>query len=120
MRREGGFTLAEVLVATFVIAIGLTAVATGFQYAMSGVATGPAGPGASRGRDHDARVAELRRPMRLDLRRAMRLVEALRSERGFTLAELLVACVVVAFVMAGLFITLQSGQEVYLRGSNQV
>ena len=58
--------------------------------------------------------------MRPDLRRATRLVEALRSERGFTLAELLVACVVVAFVMAGLFITLQSGQEVYLRGSNQV
>ena len=40
MRREGGFTLAEVLVATFIIAIGLSAVATGFQYATSGVATG--------------------------------------------------------------------------------
>ena len=40
MRREGGFTLAEVLVATFVLAIGLAAVATGFQYATSGVATG--------------------------------------------------------------------------------
>jgi len=40
MRREGGFTLAEVLVATFIIAIGLSAVATGFQYATSGVETG--------------------------------------------------------------------------------
>jgi prepilin-type N-terminal cleavage/methylation domain-containing protein len=40
MRREGGFTLAEVLVATFVLAIGLAAVATGFQYATSGVETG--------------------------------------------------------------------------------
>src|SRR4029434_2120107 len=50
----------------------------------------------------------------------MRTIEALRSERGFTLAELLVACVIVALVMAGLLITLQAGQEVYLRGSNQV
>ena len=40
MRREGGFTLAEVLVATFVLVIGLAAVATGFQYATSGGATG--------------------------------------------------------------------------------
>jgi prepilin-type N-terminal cleavage/methylation domain-containing protein len=50
----------------------------------------------------------------------MRTIEALRSERGFTLAELLVACAVVALVMAGLLITLQSGQEAYLRGSNEV
>jgi prepilin-type N-terminal cleavage/methylation domain-containing protein len=40
MRREGGFTLAEVLVATFVLAIGLSAVATGFRYATSGIETG--------------------------------------------------------------------------------
>lgn len=37
---ERGFTLAEVLVATVVILVGLVAVATGFQYATSGVATG--------------------------------------------------------------------------------
>ena len=48
------------------------------------------------------------------------MLETLRSERGFSLAELLVACVVVAFVMAGLLITLQSGQESYLRGANEV
>ncbi|OGL01901.1 MAG: hypothetical protein A3E31_10560 [Candidatus Rokubacteria bacterium RIFCSPHIGHO2_12_FULL_73_22] len=39
-RARGGFTLAEVLVATFVLSIGLLAVATGFQYATSGVETG--------------------------------------------------------------------------------
>lgn len=37
---ERGFTLTEVLVATFVIVIGLVAVATGFQFATAGVATG--------------------------------------------------------------------------------
>lgn len=37
---ERGFTLAEVLVATVVIMVGLVAVATGFQFATSGVATG--------------------------------------------------------------------------------
>ena len=37
---DRGFTLAEVLVATFVLSIGLVAVATGFQYATSGVETG--------------------------------------------------------------------------------
>jgi prepilin-type N-terminal cleavage/methylation domain-containing protein len=37
---ERGFTLAEVLVATLVILVGLVAVATGFQYGTSGVATG--------------------------------------------------------------------------------
>ncbi|PYO48825.1 MAG: hypothetical protein DMD84_19875 [Candidatus Rokuibacteriota bacterium] len=35
-----GFTLAEVLVATALLTIGLVAIATGFQYAASGVATG--------------------------------------------------------------------------------
>ena len=39
-RKARGFTLAEVLVATFVLSIGLLAVATGFQYATSGVETG--------------------------------------------------------------------------------
>jgi prepilin-type N-terminal cleavage/methylation domain-containing protein len=37
---ERGFTLAEVLLATAIILIGLVAVATGFQFATSGVATG--------------------------------------------------------------------------------
>ena len=40
IRGARGFTLAEVLVATAVLTIGLVAVATGFQYATSGVATG--------------------------------------------------------------------------------
>jgi prepilin-type N-terminal cleavage/methylation domain-containing protein len=50
----------------------------------------------------------------------MRRVDVLRSERGFTLAELLVACAVIAFVMAGLLIMLQTGLESYLIGSNRV
>ena len=50
----------------------------------------------------------------------MSLTEVLRSERGFTLAELLVACAVIALVMAGLLVSLQAGQEAYLRGSNEV
>jgi prepilin-type N-terminal cleavage/methylation domain-containing protein len=37
---QGGFTLTEVLVATFIIVIGLVAVASGFQFATAGVATG--------------------------------------------------------------------------------
>ena len=40
LKGQRGFTLAEVLVAVFVIMVGLVAVATGFQYATSGVATG--------------------------------------------------------------------------------
>src|SRR5262249_58097447 len=73
---------------------------------------GPAGPGAPRGHHHHASVEGMRRPMRL--------AEALQSERGFTLAELLVACAIIALVMAGLLVSLQAGQEAYLRGSNEV
>jgi Tfp pilus assembly protein PilV len=38
--RESGFTLTEVLIATFIIMVGLVAVATGFQFATAGIATG--------------------------------------------------------------------------------
>ncbi len=44
----------------------------------------------------------------------------LRNQHGFTLSELLVACAVIGVVMAGLFSILQSGQQSYLTGSNQV
>lgn len=44
----------------------------------------------------------------------------MRRDDGFTLAELLVACAIIAFVMAGLLVMLQSGQQSYLVGSNQV
>jgi prepilin-type N-terminal cleavage/methylation domain-containing protein len=50
----------------------------------------------------------------------MRRLDTLRSEHGFTLAELLVACAVIAFLMPGLLIMLQSGQRSYLVGSNQI
>lgn len=37
---ERGFTLAEVLVATFILVVGVVALASGFQFATSGVSTG--------------------------------------------------------------------------------
>jgi prepilin-type N-terminal cleavage/methylation domain-containing protein len=43
-----------------------------------------------------------------------------RNQHGFTLTELIVACAIIGFVMAGLFSILQSGQQSYLVGTNQV
>jgi prepilin-type N-terminal cleavage/methylation domain-containing protein len=43
-----------------------------------------------------------------------------RSDRGFTLAELLVTCAIIGVVMGGLFSVLVSGQQTYLSGTNQV
>jgi prepilin-type N-terminal cleavage/methylation domain-containing protein len=44
----------------------------------------------------------------------------LGNQRGFTLAELLVALAVVGLVMAGVFVVQRGGQEAYLLGSNRV
>jgi len=43
-----------------------------------------------------------------------------RNQRGFTLTELLVGCAMIGVVMAGLFSILQTGQQSYLTGMNQV
>jgi prepilin-type N-terminal cleavage/methylation domain-containing protein len=43
-----------------------------------------------------------------------------RNQHGFTLTELLVACAMIGVVMAGLFSILQTGQQSYLTGMNQV
>jgi prepilin-type N-terminal cleavage/methylation domain-containing protein len=42
------------------------------------------------------------------------------NQRGFTLAELLVACAVIGIVMAGIFSLQQQGQLAYLWGSARV
>lgn len=42
------------------------------------------------------------------------------NQRGFTLAELLVAMAIVALIMAGLMTLLKKGNESYLAGANQV
>jgi prepilin-type N-terminal cleavage/methylation domain-containing protein len=44
----------------------------------------------------------------------------LRTQAGFTLAELLIACAMIGVVMGGLFSILSAGQQTYLVGSNQV
>ena len=44
----------------------------------------------------------------------------LLNQRGFTLAELLVATAIIGMVMAGVFIIQRQGQEVYLLGSSRV
>jgi prepilin-type N-terminal cleavage/methylation domain-containing protein len=43
----------------------------------------------------------------------------LSGQRGFTLVELLITTAIVGVVMAGLYVTLSSGQESYLIGTNQ-
>jgi len=44
----------------------------------------------------------------------------LGDERGFTLAELLVATAVSGLVMAGVFVVQQGGQQAYLLGAARV
>jgi prepilin-type N-terminal cleavage/methylation domain-containing protein len=44
----------------------------------------------------------------------------LRNQHGFTLTELLVACAMIGVVMVGLFSILQTGQQSYLTGTNQI
>jgi prepilin-type N-terminal cleavage/methylation domain-containing protein len=44
----------------------------------------------------------------------------LQNQRGFTLAELLVAAAVTGLVMAGVFVVQRGGQQAYLLGSNRV
>jgi len=48
------------------------------------------------------------------------MISALRDERGFTLAELLVAAVILAFAMAGIFSLQWGGQQAYLLGVSRV
>jgi prepilin-type N-terminal cleavage/methylation domain-containing protein len=43
----------------------------------------------------------------------------LSGQRGYTLVELLITTAIVGIVMAGLYVTLSSGQESYLVGTNQ-
>lgn len=51
----------------------------------------------------------------------MRTVSAaLQGQRGFTLAELLVAFVIVGLILAGLLTLLMAGSQSYLTGANQV
>ena len=49
----------------------------------------------------------------------MSRIRVRRDERGYTLAELLTAMAVLGLLMAGLFLTLQEGQTVYLYGAGR-
>jgi Tfp pilus assembly protein PilW len=47
------------------------------------------------------------------------MTSRVRDQRGFTVAELVVTAAVIAFIMAGLFSLLLSGQQSYLTGSGR-
>ncbi len=48
------------------------------------------------------------------------LTKLVRNQRGFTLAELMIAVALVALVLAGTFVALQQGQSAYQYGSGRV
>ena len=47
------------------------------------------------------------------------MIATIRCQRGYTVAELLTVAAVVAFVMSGLFVTLRSGQQSFVAGTNR-
>lgn len=49
-----------------------------------------------------------------------RTLKALGTQSGFTLAELLVACAMIGFIMAATFIALRNGQDAYQYGVGKV
>ena len=51
---------------------------------------------------------------------AKTLTKILRTERGFSLAELLVATAMVGFVLGGVFVALQQGENAFQYGSGKV
>ncbi len=48
------------------------------------------------------------------------MLKAVRAQRGFALAELLVVTAIIGMVMAGIFALQQQGQQAFLLGSNRV
>jgi len=47
-------------------------------------------------------------------------MSARRRQHGFTLAELLIVCAILAFIMAGLLTLQQQGQQAYMWGASRV
>ena len=47
-------------------------------------------------------------------------LERFRNQRGFSLAELLVACAMVGIVLAGVFVALQQGENAFMFGTGKV
>jgi prepilin-type N-terminal cleavage/methylation domain-containing protein len=47
-------------------------------------------------------------------------LQTFRDQRGFSLAELLVACAMVGVVLAGVFVALQQGENAFLYGTGKV